>query len=164
VVEGTDGVGKSTLAKSIAEQKGYEHKWMGRPETGQAFEFYLRTYLDELISDTDYVLDRAHFSEEVYGPIFRDGSEFTPAQSQLFNHLLINCANTVVVHCLLSNDMIAVNQGQSPGDEHHGVDPEPIQSLYKTVLYCSGLPVFKYNYTVETAEELLERIEVDVSS
>jgi len=69
VVEGTDGVGKSTLAKSLADRYRCQLLWLGRPEKGEAFEFYMKAYVEQ-IKGSRVVLDRSHYSEEVYGHAF----------------------------------------------------------------------------------------------
>jgi hypothetical protein len=162
VVEGTDGVGKSTLAASLAEHYGCQLLWLGRPEKGKAFEFYMRAYLDQ-IEDSMVVMDRSHWSEEVYGTVFREGSEFTQQELDLLD-TLVGTANPVLVHCTLDNETISENQAQAPGDDHHGEDPEKVQARYREVLLYTGFPVLRYNYKVETARELAERIEVHVSN
>jgi thymidylate kinase len=161
IVEGTDGVGKSTLAASLAEHYGCQLLWLSRPEKGKAFEFYMRAYLDQ-IEDNMVIMDRSHWSEEVYGSVFRDGSEFTTQQLALLD-ALVSTAKPVVVHCVLDNETISDNQAQAPGDDHHGEDPEKVQAKYREVLLYCGFPVLKYNYKMETAKELVERIEFHVS-
>jgi hypothetical protein len=79
VLEGPDGVGKTTLAKEIAEQKDaqvlhltYNANWNMRKYHDDAI------YFAEMLNNDgiNVVLDRWCPSEAIYGKIFRDGPSF----------------------------------------------------------------------------------------
>ncbi len=152
ICEGTDGTGKSVLAQSLATKYGYHYAWFGKPNRGEVFKTYLEGYL-ELMYYTKVVLDRAHFSEEVYGSLFRDGSELTDDQCQKLCAMLGK--SIVIVHCNLPDHIVKGNLVKVPDDLHHDKEPNDIRKKYVEVLKNTGLPILDYNYKTHTVEQLM---------
>ncbi|WP_405775562.1 hypothetical protein [Streptomyces sp. NBC_01538] len=74
VLEGGDGVGKSTLASLLVTQHGFTA--VHSPRTPDHQDLTHR-YRDLLAQPGQLVLDRSFVSELVYGPLYRDRSRLT---------------------------------------------------------------------------------------
>jgi len=157
ICEGGDGTGKTTLAQSIADKYGYHYHWFGKPDRGEVFATYLKEYYN-LMDYTKVVLDRAHFSEEVYGSLFRDGSELTDEQRERLCAMLGN--KVVIVHCSQPDDIIKGNLAKAPDDLHHDKEPSEIREKYTEVLKATGFPVLTYNYKIQTADQLMRLLDL----
>lgn len=160
ICEGTDGTGKTTLAQSIADNYGYHYHWFGKPDKGEAFVTYLKEYFN-LMDYTNVVMDRAHFSEDVYGPLFRDGSEFTDMQREKLEAML--GSSVVVVLCTLPDKVIKGNLAKTPEDLHHDKEPDIIAAKYRDVLYATAFPVLAYDFRTHTVEQLMGQVAVKQS-
>lgn len=78
IVEGPDGVGKSTLANEIAQQTGasilhcsYDKEW-----DMQKYQMEMFKIAKQLNKYKDVVIDRWAPSEFVYGNVFREGPSY----------------------------------------------------------------------------------------
>lgn len=78
VLEGGDGVGKSTLADLLVTQRGFTA--VHSPRTPDHQNLTCR-YRDLLARPGRLVLDRSFVSELVYGPLYRDRSRLTWEQA-----------------------------------------------------------------------------------
>ncbi len=77
LLEGAHGSGKSTFAKLLkVNLVGWHTKTLDYDPTRQPFNRFLADYL----AADRAILDRGHFSEIVYGDMFRDGKHFTADQ------------------------------------------------------------------------------------
>ncbi|WP_406003896.1 hypothetical protein [Streptomyces sp. NBC_00829] len=74
VLEGGDGVGKTTLADLLVTQSGFIAVHSPRTPDHQNLT---RRYRDLLARPGRLVLDRSFVSELVYGPLYRDRSRIT---------------------------------------------------------------------------------------
>lgn len=163
IAEGTDGSGKSTLAHSIEKEFGYKYAWFGKPETGRVFRTYLEGYLD-LMDHKFIVLDRAHFSEDVYGPLFRDGSELNDQERETLMYIL--GPSVVTVLCTIPGEVLKEGAlKENPNDLHHDKEPDLIAAQYREVLagYAKeyDMHLTPYDYRFETAQQLMDRLEMD---
>lgn len=103
ILEGPDGGGKTTLAKTIEnlyEQHSKKvlhtkhHEFKG--ET-QIWRHFFDSLLPAYRNDCDVLLDRSWYSEPIYGKVFRDGyNRLEHWQLRIINHLLGICSVSVV--------------------------------------------------------------------
>lgn len=99
IVEGADLVGKSTLARALADVTGLRYQHQDKPSPGYN---YLTHGLPEVLKHHgEVVQDRFHLGEIVYGSVLGDGAGRTTTlaeMSSLQNELLRLCVPTVVVY------------------------------------------------------------------
>ena len=103
ILEGPDGVGKSTLASEIASQKGAHiiHSSYNKNWNIQRYHNKLMTHAKDLEKNGILVvMDRWAPSEQVYGDVFRDGPEYSVMNLiKYFNNNIkwIYCRNDKVI-------------------------------------------------------------------
>lgn len=92
IVEGPDCSGKSLLVDRIKNVLKWDSKSLRHKEGNQYFR-YLKEYSQEEI-----VLDRSHFSENVYAKLWRGGSPFSKQEKSILNE--ISTTNSLVIFAL----------------------------------------------------------------
>lgn len=82
IIEGTDGVGKTTYAKWLAKRLGGEYRHASAPTKETVHEEYLEPILEHLASEGDrpLILDRWHIGEMVWPDLFGRPSLFGEGQ------------------------------------------------------------------------------------
>ena len=93
IIEGPDGAGKSTLAKQLAESLNLEIVHFVAP-TDNTPQFEM--YRDFMIDAQNVILDRAWYSDMVYGPVFRGKAEI---RSSDMRELERGAEDTFVIYC-----------------------------------------------------------------
>jgi thymidylate kinase len=83
LVEGPDCSGKSTLIERVKNILKWDSKSLHHQE-GDQFERYVKEYL----SNKNTVFDRGHFSEAVYGDLWRGGNPFSKEEMDFLNFFL----------------------------------------------------------------------------
>jgi len=84
IVEGANGSGKSTFVKRL---KVAMMGWCSKTLDYQPTNPYLR-FLQEYSRNRLCIFDRAHYSEIVYGNLFRSGNHFTAAELETLDTLV----------------------------------------------------------------------------
>ena len=69
IIEGADNVGKTSVAKYIANKLGYKYIHFGPPSDPETVKY---EYLDFIETVDNAVVDRSFIGEFVYGPLFRN--------------------------------------------------------------------------------------------
>lgn len=92
IFEGPDGSGKTTLAREVADKTGATYIHAQAPERHPLVE-----YTAPLDPNEDYVLDRWHWGEMVYGPLFRGESGLTTEQFWAVEQYLDDLGAVVVL-------------------------------------------------------------------
>ena len=93
IIMGSDGSGKTTIARGLSESLGYEVRHCGPPKDKQdGFNQYFNFIKD---NNENVIFDRFHEGEAIFAPLYRgyDGSDYFPyLEEQLkekFNPLLV---------------------------------------------------------------------------
>jgi len=158
ILEGCDKTGKSTLAQYIVEKYGFKLIKCSQPKKGEAYNEY--TGIIEKISKgkENYVIDRMHLGEEVYGPIYRGRSELTQEQFQDIEKRL-NDLNTVLIYCYDREENIArrfIDDGETFTKTENIQD---ILDKYLVVVKKSALP--KYRHKMKGQMDLIKNGEIN---
>lgn len=151
VIEGPDGVGKTTLARAYADLTGARYLHASAPTAHPLVE-----YVAPLRDDVDYVLDRWHLGELVYGPIVRGKSGLTHQQSHAIEQMMIE-RGAVLVHCNGPYDKI-VARLRGRGDEPHKTLRQEA-TAFKLHVERSYLPLLQSPIGMEiTPEEIRDAV------
>lgn len=142
VIEGPDKTGKTTLAKAIAEQLGYEYVHFSAPKGSPADE-----YIDFLLKlKRPTVCDRFHLGELVYGPMFRGKAGITPLELVTIERVM-RLKQTILIHAV--TNMKLANQRLVHSTEHEVVDTRQniaaAQGFAKVVPLTNAGPVIRYD-------------------
>lgn len=142
VIEGPDKTGKTTLAKAIAQQLGYEYKHFSAPKGSPADE-----YIDFLLAlKRPTVCDRFHLSELVYGPMFRGKAGITPLELVTIERVM-RLKQTVLIHAV--TNMKLANKRLTNSTEHEVVDTAQnlaaAAGFAKVFPLTNAGPVLKYD-------------------
>ncbi|MET7852309.1 hypothetical protein [Streptomyces avermitilis] len=143
VIEGGDGVGKSTLAKLLVARHGFIS--VHSPRTPDHQDLVSR-YRELLARPGRLVLDRSFLSELVYGPLYRghsrlawsqvlDLAELVTERDGVFLHLIASAAT--VRHRLKMRD------GQAPSPEEITALADAYQRAFLSL--ASHAPVLTYD-------------------
>ena len=147
LLEGPDGGGKSCLAETFLEEPGSHLVHMSIPDK-RPYDYWWER-LEAAPTDGTLVIDRLHWSEDVYGPLFRGGADLAADEREMLEAWLIR-HQCVVVLCLPPYEVAMENVQQSEGDRHH----EPIQAMLVWFKYSepweTSLPVVTYDYMVDS--------------
>lgn len=121
ILEGPDGVGKSTLAKEIAEQKKAHVLHSSFNKEWDIYKYHKTIFrAAQILSDyQDVVIDRWAPSEWVYGTVFRDGPSYEVDQVIDFYN-----ANEDITWIYCRNDNAAANHR-----EHMNLRPEMFDDM-----------------------------------
>lgn len=82
IVEGPDCSGKSTLVERLKNTLRWDSKYLRHSDGNQFFR-----YLKEYSHQESIVFDRSHFSEAVYGQLWRGGSPFNDKEKQILDDI-----------------------------------------------------------------------------
>lgn len=164
ILEGPDGAGKSTLAKEISDKYFADHGkvlevvHMSYPKNEEEEKEMYNTYVKLFMEKTDFILDRAWFSEMVYGPIVRTHSVLSGVNYQMLN-LLAAEKNAVIFYCHGDKDEFWKRcqiRGESYVTSYEKFNH--IYQLYEAMFRsplaaCIGLPVYVINMLDDKQEK-----------
>ena len=97
IIEGPDGSGKTTLANKIKDQTGYILLHRSH-ETDAGAASLFEEYAQVIKAGKNCIMDRSWYSEMVYGPVMRDGSDISFHQMYELERLLAK-NGALVIHC-----------------------------------------------------------------
>lgn len=170
IIEGVDRSGKSTLSDFLMKQfdMNYVHFTADETQTGKTdyllklgnrvydqFENFLDTKFEKNKSN---LFDRMMYSDYVYGPIYKNFEKPITLQEIRNLESKLDKYNTVVIFCesfISTNWKLIQEEGKSEMDFDTLVK---FRLWYNMALEKSILPVFKYNFEVNTFSDVLDFI------
>lgn len=157
IVEGIDGVGKSTLVDYIVEQGLEKHHFDYDEKNMDLYKKYMRVLNS---SNLNKVLDRSFISEMVYGPVIRGKSKLELEQ---FKRLLLEYkkSRTSIIYLTAPKEILLKRR------EKDLTDFEMIQKFYdklnlqydKVMSYSMDfIDVLKLDTSLNSSEEVQRKV------
>lgn len=154
IIEGPDGSGKTTLAKRLCAEQGYEYHHEGPPPSHAVFEHYARLLVE---TSSPTVFDRLHLGELVYGPLLRGESKLTDYHVMLLNRLMLARGIRLVTCLPRWQTCLANNRAK----EEFIKTEEQLREAYRrwavTLFDTTTVNQQSYNYTTDRSFSLRER-------
>lgn len=130
IIEGTDGTGKSTLAREL-QQVGYAYVHASAPQESNWYDEYVGPLVGAVQSCTPVVCDRWHIGELVWPQIFKRQSLFaTDSEFRTCHDAIVNMGALVIILTREGDDVKA--ELQSRGED----DANIVQSLMALDLFA----------------------------
>lgn len=156
IIEGADGTGKTTLAKSAAfADLQYCH--CGPPGEDPFFEYF------QLAKTRNKALfDRFHIGERVYGKLFRNDDRLGWLKQRMLERYLLSKRAVMIVaepeyDKALHNWRARASEGKEMINSEHTY--RDTFRLFRDLRRCSALPVVLHNYIAHTPEVTRARVE-----
>ena len=157
IVEGIDGVGKTTLVDYIVEQGLEKHHFDYDEKNMDLYKKYMRVLNS---SNLNKVLDRSFISEMVYGPVIRGKSKLELEQ---FKRLLLEYkkSRTSIIYLTAPKEILLKRR------EKDLTDIEMIQKFYdklnlqydKVMSYSMDfIDVLKLDTSLNSSEEVQRKV------
>jgi hypothetical protein len=144
LLEGCDGSGKTTLGRRIETEFNMPYMHVSSPK-GDA-DVFIHHYLPAMEAHEN-VIDRLHWSEDVYGAVNRGGSGLT-AQEFGFIDGILHSKHTLVILCTPPLSAVLLNIEKAPGFENHDTATATmIWHGFNDVIPRTRLPIAHYDYT-----------------
>lgn len=105
IIVGPDGAGKSTLARKISAQTGFEIIKRNKPESEEEKQQMYQQYCQVIMHRNNVIFDRFAYCEQVYGTVMRDKSVLSDAQVKYLESLLA-MKGAIVIHCTDDIDVL----------------------------------------------------------
>lgn len=100
ILEGADGAGKTTLAKSLQKMHGGEIVHFGAPANEQEERDYWKVYVDAILKNAHkkvVIFDRSWYSDFIYGPVIRKRDTMSvEMMSMLENSIKLNGGGLII--------------------------------------------------------------------
>jgi len=159
LLEGANGSGKSTLSKLLKiSMVGWSVKTLDyKPES--PFERYLKEYS----TGSGMIFDRGHFSEIVYGNLFRNGKHFSELELNLLNAYVKN--RGIVILCDPALDVLTSRVTTASYAKHiHESSLDLVKEGFKSALEQSQIPYYVVDTSKkENVEEVIAAVTADLS-
>ena len=154
VVEGGDGVGKSTLVRRLAERYGFTPVHMSIPDpVDKPFQYWLGRIVPLLKTNPKgLIVDRLHWSEDVYGTL-RGGSQLSAHERWLLEGWLF-AHDALMVRCVVPKGVAWANVLKKPAALHH--DSKTFEQVYEGYErpWMTRVPVVCFDYTIDYNDSL----------
>jgi len=140
ILEGISKVGKSTLARYIKKEYGFGYIKCSQPKKCGPYKEYMNILNN---AKGDIVIDRFHWGEEVFGPLYRNGSKLSREEFNEIEELALK-KNAIMIYCFDDSRNIA-KRFKIDNEEWEEADKiEKTLALYNEVLDKSAIKTFRH--------------------
>lgn len=158
ILEGPDHAGKSKLAFHLIEKYRFNYYHCGvKPDIMQYHLKVLEAaYKDINEYDSNYVIDRLHLSEYVYGNVFRDGPKYD--YLKLEQDIKNKFKNYKLIICLPPKDIVINGHRQrlSNNDEMFKT-VDKVYDLYEQLVKENKTNCYVYDFTKDSNYKQLDK-------
>jgi adenylate kinase family enzyme len=161
IIEGANGVGKSTLIKKLIEQlpELEYYKVALTKETAKQLNF--KWYLKQTqLLKRNYIVDRWHLGQIVYPQLYKDGRKPLKLKEQyLLEQILLNIG-TILVYCYASEGFIK-NVYNTRGKQWQTISMiKPELQLFSSAISTSIMPIIHYSPEMpnEVQKSIIDKI------
>lgn len=164
ILEGPDGTGKTTLARSKAFDDGTVIK-LDQTHAPHMFEVVMRSIVGARRAGVRHlVFDRSHLSERIYGPRYREGSQISPAASRLLDRALLYHQAVLVMGLPSKVQAVANWSAKNTKGEEYVTKQDKYEAIYDDYRFAvrlglTHLPVLYYDYRVDPANVVRDQVE-----
>lgn len=155
VIEGCDKCSKSTLSRHLVDRYKAEYVHFSAPK-GDPYKEYM-AFLDQADPSKDYVLDRFHVGELVYGELYRGKSKLSLDQLWYLDLRLMS-HHSVLVHCSTDQNTVRRKFIEDREESSKLEDIEAILSRFRDKVNLSLLRKFNYDWQDATCLSALEKL------
>lgn len=155
ILEGSDKVGKSTLARTLCQKYDACSYHFSAPK-GDPYKEYMG-FLDQADPSKNYVLDRFHVGELVYGELYRGKSKLSLDQLWYLDLRLMS-HHAVLVHCSTDAEMVKRKFIEDREETSKSEDIQVILESFKNKVNLSLLKKFNYDWQDKTCLPALEKL------
>lgn len=149
VVEGMEGTGKTTLARTIAKGFGLKYEGPMGPGTPETQRSHVYEALEHAVGGNVpvRVYDRLFFSELVYGSVLRDGPVFSDEEISFVQRILV-AAQIPVFVCQTDKEAAVENHLKDEDSDHNSDVTEHFDELWEAYQYpmVSSFVTSYYDY------------------
>ena len=159
LLEGSNGSGKSTLSKLLKiSMVGWSVKTLDY-KAEPPFERYLKEYS----TSSGMIFDRGHFSEIVYGNLFRNGKHFSDLELNLLNTYVKN--RGIVILCDPALDVLTSRVTMASYAKHvHESSLALVKEGFRVALEQSKITYYVVDTSKkENVEEVIAAVTADMS-
>ncbi len=147
ILEGVDGGGKTTVAGVLRREIDMDYVHVSNPEPGDSVFYHHLDPIREIGDNT--IVDRLHWSDDVYGAVLRGGPGLTDQEFGFFDGYL-SSRGGVFVLCAPPLVTVLENLEKVPNDKNHVASTAMrIWDEYNKKSR-SYLPTLVYDYTKDT--------------
>jgi len=155
IIEGENKTGKSTLAKYIVDNYGYEYIKCSQPGD-DAFKEY-KDIIKSLDQNKNYVIDRFLYGEFVYGPLYRNKCQLNNAKMFELENMIYKDA--IIIYCYDSASNIAKRFEEEKEEFANADKIQQALDLFKHTMRASMLPVYKHK--MKSDKDLISTKKID---
>lgn len=158
-IDGPNGIGKTTAAKRLCEEIGYNYYHNSKPIINNRFIVLLRYYLFEL-THTMCVIDRCWVSEWVHGNIERGHTVLTLNDCDRLTKFVRKRGSSLIVFC--PNDIKATAERIANRNEDHPLQPTYtlLYVIARTyIVYCNinGIDISFVDYVSDFFDAMIKK-------
>lgn len=161
IIEGPDGAGKTTLARSLCYDYNLEYFHEGPPpiDVYPVMEYYSSLIVNAAMGTVGAVFDRLALGEMVYGPVLRDGDRLGEHGWEDICHVMATFRVEHIV-CLPSLETCYGNWLEGRAKNQELIDSSTIFfKTYSKFAYLVNLyGLLTYDYERQTYEDISEII------